>query len=152
SAPHQLIGAWDGDAAKKIANVLARLGTKRSWVVHGEDGMDEITLTGKTFVYEVCCDNVREFELSPLSFDRLVIEATALPRASTSAESASIVRNVLENGKAKDVAEDLVTINAAAAIYLSGATGSLQDAYGVAVESIRSKKASAKLQALASAT
>src|SRR5258706_1326710 len=52
SAPRQIIGVWDKGLITKMANVLARLGTTRSWIVHGENGLDEIGLNGKTFVAE----------------------------------------------------------------------------------------------------
>jgi len=151
NAPHQLIGAWDRSAARKMANVLARLGTKRSWVVHGEDGLDEISL-GRTFVYEVCCDNVNEFELNPDDFGLNVFVAGGLPKAETSAISATIIRDVLNNDRAGEAAEHLVAVNAAAAIHLSGAAGSLTDGFASAVESIRSENALRKLTGLSAAT
>src|SRR5262249_8762409 len=135
-----------------MANVLARLGTRRSWGVHGEDGLDEITLSGRTLVFEICCEHIREFEISPLDFGTAVVYAVSLPRASTPSESESIIRNVFENERGRNIAESLVAINAAAGIYLPGATDSLQDAYAEEVESIRSGKASEKLHALARAT
>src|SRR6267143_546202 len=52
-APRQIIGVWRADLAEKIANALVLLGTERAWVVHGEDGLDEVTIAGKTFVAEV---------------------------------------------------------------------------------------------------
>jgi len=151
-APHQLIGAWNLEAAKKMANVLARLGTKRSWVVHGEDGLDEISLSGRTFVYEVCCDNVNEFELSPDDFGLNLIVPGTLPKAETSSVSAAMIRDVLNNDRAGDAAEQLVAVNAAAAIHLFGAAGSLTDDLAAAVESIRSGNALRKLTALLAAT
>jgi anthranilate phosphoribosyltransferase len=135
-----------------MANVMARLGTKKSWVVHGEDGLDEITLTGRTFVCEICCDNVREFEVSPATFGVDVVDANSLPRVSTSAESANLIRAVLVNERGDDAAEYLVAVNAAAAIYLTSETDSLQGAFVAAIESIRRGSASNKLQALAEAT
>jgi anthranilate phosphoribosyltransferase len=151
-APHQLVGAWNVEAARKLANVLARLGTKRSWVVHGEDGLDEITLSGRTLIYEICCDNVREFDLQPRDFGLEHVEHDLLPKAETSADSAAIIRNVLNNDRARNAAEHLVAINAAAAIYLSGMAGSPADAFAAAMESIRSGNAMRKLAALATAT
>jgi anthranilate phosphoribosyltransferase len=64
SAPHQLIGVWDKSLVSTMANALARLGTRKSWIVHGEDGSDEISVSGPTFVAEVENGNVRTFELS----------------------------------------------------------------------------------------
>jgi anthranilate phosphoribosyltransferase len=151
-APHQLIGAWDREIARKMANVLARLGTKKSWVVHGDDGLDEITLSGRTFVYEICRDNVREFEIDPRDLGLELVDVDSLPRASTSSESAELIRAVLENNNTNNAAETLVVINAAAAIFLAGAADSLKDAFAAATESIRSDSASKKLKALAAMT
>src|SRR4030095_15994612 len=67
-APRQIVGVWRKDLVKKMASALAALGTERAWVVHGEDGLDEITLAGKTFVAEAADGEVRSFEISPEDF------------------------------------------------------------------------------------
>src|SRR5215208_6364710 len=67
-APRQIIGVWRKDLAEKLAHVLAGLGTERAWVVHGEDGLDEITLAGKTHVAEVQDGDVKTFEIGPQDF------------------------------------------------------------------------------------
>ena len=64
-APRQIIGVFRKDLAEKLAQVLAALGTERAWVVHGEDGLDEITLAGKTFVAEAQGGEVKTFEIGP---------------------------------------------------------------------------------------
>src|SRR5688500_9518248 len=64
-APRQIIGVWRKDLAERLARVLAALGTEHAWVVHGEDGLDEITLAGKTHVAEARDKSVRTFEISP---------------------------------------------------------------------------------------
>lgn len=152
AAPHQIIGVWDRKLAERMANVLVRLGTKRSWVVHGENGLDEIALSGRTFVYEVCCDKVNSFELSPADFGFSEVMADEVPRAATAAESAKIIREVIENKRVGDAAETLVLVNAAAAIFVTGSAPSLQAAFGMAEQSIRSGLALGKLRALAAAT
>src|SRR5882762_2418391 len=68
SAPRQIIGVWRKDLVPLLAEVLAALGTERAWVVHGDDGLDEITLAGKTFVAEATHGTVRTFEIEPLDF------------------------------------------------------------------------------------
>ncbi|MDQ3710947.1 MAG: anthranilate phosphoribosyltransferase, partial [Acidobacteriota bacterium] len=68
NAPHQIIGVWHKNLVDKTANVLARLGTKKSWVVHGSDGLDEITLNGKTSVAEIEHGEVKSFQISPADF------------------------------------------------------------------------------------
>src|SRR5919106_1455983 len=67
-APRQIIGVWRKDLADKLAQSLAALGTERSWVVHGEDGLDEITLAGKTHVAEARDGQVRTFKIAPGDF------------------------------------------------------------------------------------
>lgn len=150
-APHQVIGVWNKELMETTAHVLARLGTKRSWVVHGEEGLDEITLGGRTFVYEVCCENVRPFELSVKDFG-IDIDASEMPRPQTPDESARIIRDVLDNKCAGQPAERLVLVNAAAAIVVAGAADSVDIAYEVAQQSIRNGSATSKLKELAEAT
>src|SRR4026209_1774144 len=67
-APRQIIGVWRLELAEKLARVLGELGTERAWVVHGEDGLDEITLAGVTHVAEARNGAVRMFEISPEDF------------------------------------------------------------------------------------
>src|SRR5712692_3327065 len=68
SAPRQIIGVWDRQFVQPMASALALLGTERAWVVHGEDGLDEITTAGKTFVAEARDGEVKMFEIGPEAF------------------------------------------------------------------------------------
>lgn len=146
SAPHQVIGVWREDLIEKTANVLARLGTRKSWVVHGSDGLDEITLSGKTKVGEVSGGSVKVFDISPADFG---IEQAGLDdaRVTSCDESASIIRGVLANRSNKP-AFDLVAINAAAAIHVASENADLPTAFGLAVKSISSGAAMEKLERL----
>lgn len=150
SAPHQLIGVWDMGLLPKMANALRRLGTKRSWVVHGGSGLDEIALDANTTAAEVSGDEVRIFELSPLSFG-LEKSGSREIRSVDSAHSATIIRNVLLGKPHNRAAEDIVLINAAAALYLSAAADSLSDCVAIAKQSLRSGNAYRKLNELAEA-
>ena len=67
-APRQIIGVWRKEFAEKLAHVLVQLGTEHAWVVHGEDGLDEITLAGKTHVAEAQNGEVKTFEIGPEDF------------------------------------------------------------------------------------
>ncbi len=67
-APGQMIGVWRPSLVESLARTLAMLGTKKSWVVHGCDGLDEITLAGKTMVAEASNGGVRTFEIGPEDF------------------------------------------------------------------------------------
>ena len=147
NAPHQVIGVWRKDLVEKTANVLARLGTKKSWVVHGADGLDEITLNGKTFVAEVSDENVTTFEISPADFGLCSFSETKFSKCSPE-ESAQLIRQIL-SGEAVDAnARNLVLINAAAAIFVAGKTENLRNAFQMAKESLDDGKALRKLQNL----
>lgn len=150
-APHQLIGVWHRDLVEKTANVLAKLGTARSWIVHGEDGLDEISLKGKTFVAEVRGADVKSFEISADDFGVDKFEGE-IPARSLPAESARLIRDILDNQLAGGPAESLVLINAAAAIYLAGAAENLKKAFVTASESIRSGAAFEKMNRLIAET
>ncbi|MFN6963349.1 MAG: anthranilate phosphoribosyltransferase [Pyrinomonadaceae bacterium] len=152
SAPHQLIGVYSRELVAVTANVLARLGTRRSWVVHGEDGLDEITLRGRTFVAETDESGAaREFELSPHDFG-LANGEVNLPRAASATESAAIIRSVLGNERLDEPSEKIVLLNAAATIHLAGTGETLADSLAAARESLRSGSAAAKLAELAAMT
>src|SRR5687768_2828825 len=149
-APRQIIGVWRKDLAEKLAQVLAGLGTERAWVVHGEDGLDEITLAGKTHVAEARGGEVRTLEISPQDFG---FEAAALDhlRGGDTEANAAIVRAVLA-GERNDEARALVIMTAAAALMLGGVVGDLRDGARRAAESIDSGEALAKLERLIEAT
>ena len=146
NAPHQIIGVWRRDLVEKTAHVLARLGTETSWVVHGSDGLDEITLNGATFVAEITDGKVKTFEISPADFG-LKSAVFNFSKCSPS-ESAKIISDVLSGDPTNENARNIVLINAAAAIYIAGKTNDLRNAFSVAVESLESGKALRKLQDL----
>jgi anthranilate phosphoribosyltransferase len=148
-APFQVAGVSSEAACEKVARALARLGTQRAWVVRGEDGLDEITLAGKTVVYSASPDNAKvvdRFEISPEDFGLRRASIDHL-RGGSAEENAAIIRDVLE-GRRKDEARDLVLINAAAALFVTGATDSLGGAVEMAAHSIETGAALAKLHAL----
>ncbi len=151
SVQHQVIGVWDKDLLEKTANVVARLGTERSWVVHGANGLDEVSLTGKTSVAEVNGETVTTFDVSADDFGVNSLKSD-LPSNCTPAESSSIIRKLLGNEMHETDAEKLVLINAAAAIYVAGHASTLSDAYVIAENSVRSGNAVGKLDALVSRT
>src|SRR5918995_3376015 len=113
-APRQIVGMWRNDLAERMAQVLAASGTERAWVVHGEDGLDEITLATKTLVAEVKGENVSFFEVEPRDFGFEVRALDHLRGGDTDA-NARIVNDVLE-GSRTDEARELVIMNAAAAL------------------------------------
>lgn len=149
-APRQIIGVWRKDLVEKMAAVLAALGTEHSWVVHGEDGLDEITLAGRTHVAEAVDGEVRTFQIAPEEFGFEVRALDHLRGGDTEA-NAEIVNAVLA-GSRKDEARTLVIMNAAAALHLGGAAADLREGARIAAEAIDSGAAQRKLELLVEAT
>src|ERR1051325_5175945 len=149
-APRQIIGVWRKDLTEKLAEVLAALGTERAWVVHGDDGLDEITLSGKTHVAEAVNGRVRTFQIGPEDFGFEARELDHLRGGDTDA-NAEIVSAVLA-GERKDEARALVIMNAAGALFLGGAAADLRDGAKIASDSIDSGAALHKLKLLIEAT
>ena len=149
-APRQLIGVRSRELVEPIAHTLAQLGTVRSWVVHGADGLDEVTISDATFVAEASGGEVRSFEIGPETFGLKRAEITAF-RCDDADASAAIIRSIL-NGERRDAARDLVVANSAAALGVGGLTGDLGEAARLAEQTIDSGAAWEKLEALARAT
>ena len=149
-APRQIVGVWRKDLAERLARVLAALGTEHAWVVHGEDGLDEITLAGQTHVAEARDGDVKTFTIEPRDFGFSVSSLDHLRGGDTDA-NAAIVRAVL-NGERRDEARALVIMTAAAALLLGGVTDDLHDGARRAAEAIDSGAALAKLQRLIAVT
>ncbi len=151
SAPHQLIGVWDKDLVPKMAEALARLGTKKSWIVHGKDGLDEISISGPTLVAEINGGSISEFEIHPS--DSFLNEVpTDVLFASNASESANLIKGVLKNESNGSPAESMVLINSMAAFYLTGHGEAIGDAQEHAVDSIRNGHAMKKLELLSTAS
>lgn len=146
-APHHVIGVWHESMLEKTAKVLSRLDAKRSWVVHGENGLDEIALNGKTQVVEIGDGRLNRFEIAAEDFGVTSV-GDALPSKCSAEESAAIITEILDDERQGDDAETIVLMNAAAAIFITGAAKNLQDAYKIAKESIRSGAAAEKLNIL----
>ena len=149
-APFQVLGVSSEAGCEKVAKALSRLGTKRAWVVRGADGLDEITLTGKTIVNEATTEGVRRFEISPEDFGLRQSPLDDL-RAGIAEENAATIRAVL-SGERKDAARDLVIINAAASLRVAEVFQTLESAANAAAETIQSGQALAKLNSLRSSS
>ena len=145
-APRQIIGVSTHDAVEPLARALAMLGTERAWVVHGADGLDEITLTGKTFIAEANGADVRLFEIAPEDFGVQPASLSGLA-GETAEENAATIRDVL-NGRRRDAARTLVMLNAAAALHVGGSAADLKEGAALAEDSIDSGRAAAKLNEL----
>jgi anthranilate phosphoribosyltransferase len=145
-APTQVIGVWRRDLVELLANVAAALGTVRTWVVHGEDGLDEITVGGKTFVAEAHDGAVKTLEIAPQDFG-LSESSLAHLRGGDAQANAQIIRDVL-SGERRDEARPLILINAAAALFVGGKAESLTEAIRLTEASIDSGAALMKLEQL----
>lgn len=149
-APRQIVGVWHPSLVEPLAQALVELGTERAWVVHGSDGLDEITLAANTFVAEASQGKVKRLELKPEDFG---LQRCALKtlQAVDAEQSACSVLEVLDGARI-GTARDLVLINAAAALFVGDKARSLQDATRLAAQSIDSGAARAKLEELIKAT
>ena len=148
-ATHQLIGLYSGDLVGMIAHVLKNLGSVCAMVVHGMEGLDEISLCGPTKVAELRGGQVKEYIVEPEQFGLKRCRMEEL-HGGNAEQSAAIVRGVLhgDNGPARDV----VLLNGGAALYVSGSAATIQDGIQMAAESIDSGKASEKLARLVEMT
>lgn len=144
-ARRQLLGVYDRKLTGPIAQVLHRLGSTHCLVVHGEDGLDEITLAARTHVSELKDDTIRSLAISPAEFGVKPAELDAL-RGGDAETNAVIVWRVLngESGPTRDV----VLLNAGAAIYVGGQAASIAEGVRRAAESLDSGRAQAALDAL----
>jgi anthranilate phosphoribosyltransferase len=129
-----------------LAEVLALSGTERAWVVHGEDGLDEITVATKTLVAEVKGENVSSFEVEPRAFGLWRGSLEHL-RGGDAEGNCQIIREVL-SGKRRDEARALIVANAAAALFVGNVADDLRAAAQAAEESIDSGAARTKLEQL----
>lgn len=148
--PKQIVGVWHQSLVEPIAQALALLGTENAWVVHGEDGLDEMTLGGETLVAEVFGNKVRTFRIAPEDFG-LQRAATKHLKTDSAAASAEIIADVLESRR-RDEARSLVVINAAAALVCGGLTDDPMHAARLAEQSIDSRSAQVKLERLIQTT
>ncbi|HWZ45419.1 MAG TPA: anthranilate phosphoribosyltransferase [Candidatus Saccharimonadales bacterium] len=144
-ASAQVVGVYSGDLVEKLANALKMLGLKRALVVHGADGLDEITITGPTRIGEVRGEWVRVYEVTPEQFGLSCAPLSSISGGDAQ-QNAQIIREVLAG--TKSARRDVVLMNAAAALVASGKADSLADAVPVAAASIDSGAALAKLEAL----
>jgi anthranilate phosphoribosyltransferase len=145
SARRQLMGVFDQELTGKLAQVLQKLGSEHVLVVHGADGMDEISFTGDTYVAELKDDKVTEYTVNPIQFG-LSLHTLKDIQIQNAAESKAMIMDVL-HGK-KGAARDIVLMNAGAAIYVAGLVISLEAGIQKAAQMIDEGKALATLLAL----
>ena len=146
----QLVGVWHHSLIEPLARALSLLKTERVWVVHGVDGLDEITLAGETRVAEVVGNATRTFTLTPKDFGLKGGKIEHL-RTDSVKESANIIRDVLASRR-RDEARSLIVLNAAAALVVGGIAKDPMHAARMAEQSIDSGQAQNKLERLVQTT
>jgi anthranilate phosphoribosyltransferase len=141
----QLIGVYSERWLLPMAKVMQRLGAEHVWVVHGSDGMDELTTTGKSRVVEVKHGGMREFEVQPADAGLDTVTLAGL-LAGSPAESAEAMRSMLRG--ASGPFRDIVLLNAGAGFVVAGLAQTLREGAGLAAQSIDSGRAFEALQSL----
>lgn len=144
-ARRQVMGVFDRALTGKLAQVLQQLGSEHVLVVHGADGMDEISFAGDTYVAELKDGKVSEYVLNPAQFGMGVHQAESI-KVQNAGESKAMILDVL-NGKTGP-ARDIVLLNAGAAIYAADVAASLQEGIHKAAEVIDNGAAKNKLEQL----
>lgn len=149
NTPYQLMGVYDRKWVKPIAEVLKNLGCESAWVVHGSDGLDELTTTGITYVAELKNGHIREFEITPeqAGLKRATIEDI---KGGDAEENAARLEALLDG--AKDAYRDIVLFNAAAALIVAGKVHTLPDGIEVAKKNIDNGNARKVLDTLVAIT
>jgi anthranilate phosphoribosyltransferase len=144
--PHIVMGVFEHKLLVPLAHVLKDLGTHRAWVIHSQDGMDEIAISAPTWVAQLQEGQVREFILNPLD-----LGITPAPRSSLEVDGPQASKNmilaVLNPAQNPGPPREVVCLNAAAALFVSGVYSSIQESLQAAQAAIRSGHALAKLHA-----
>jgi anthranilate phosphoribosyltransferase len=145
AAEAQVLGVFSPDVVDLVAETLAELGAHHAWVVHGAGGLDEISLSGETRIAEVRNGAVRNFTVVPEDFGVVPAPLSAL-LGGTPAENATLIRRILAGEKGPQ--HDIVVINAAAALVVTGVAEDFRSAATLASSAIASGAAAAKLEEL----
>lgn len=141
----QVLGVAEGSLVDKLALVLQSLGSHHVLVAHGKDGLDEITLTGKTQVCELKDDHIQSYSITPedFGFPRASLDSL---RGGTADENATLLRSILAGALGPQ--RDVVLMNAAAALVAGDRASSLEQGLDLAQEAVNSGQALAKLEQL----
>ena len=144
-ATAQVLGVYHEKLTETLAQVLSELGTRRAFVVHGSDGLDEITITGESKISEVRDGSVRTYYLAPEDFGlrRAPMEEI---QGGDARRNAEIIREILSGTESPK--SDIVLLNAAAALAAGGKAKSLREGIDQARTSIQSGQALSRLEQL----
>ncbi len=138
-AKKQLMGVFNGDLTEKLANVLSLLGVERACVVHGFDGMDEITICDRTKVTEFSGGKITSYIIAPEDFGFKRADVSEIKAADTLAENKEIVEAVLK-GEDDSPRRDMVALNAGFGFYVAGIVHSPEEGIKKALEILSSGK------------
>jgi len=141
---NQVIGAFSKEAAGMMAQILANLDTQRAYTLNAHDGLDEVTLTGQSEIFELktnLTNGAITFDPVSLGYDR---EDSASLLGGDAAENALIIKNIMA-GEVTKAQQNIVTLNAAFAIHAAGAAETLEEANRKAIRSVESGEANRKL-------
>lgn len=141
----QILGVYDHALTEKLAQVLISLGTRHCFVLHGKDGLDEITLTDFTYVSEGKAGRISSYHLTPEDFDLVRVNPKDL-RGGTPEDNAAIIQDILRGHR--NAKRDVVLMNAAPAFMACGKAKSLKEGYGEAMNALDSGAAYEKFQKL----
>lgn len=149
-APYQVVGVYEERLVPLLAEALRALGTRRALVVHGRDGLDELSTLGPTLVAEATPQGVSEYVVMPADLGLRMVTAKDLAPGDDTAGNAAITRSILagEAGPRREI----VLLNAAAALYAAGSAETLVEGLTLAAQSIDSGRASATLDRLIEVT
>ncbi|WP_315704170.1 MULTISPECIES: anthranilate phosphoribosyltransferase [unclassified Bradyrhizobium] len=141
----QMVGVFSRQWVEPLAQVLKNLGSEAAWVVHGSDGLDEITLTGPTFVAALENGNIRTFEVSPEEAELDRCGGDGL-KGGDAAANAVALQSVLDGMPSPY--RDVALLNAAAALVVAGRAKTLKEGVAIGKESLDSGAAAARLKQL----
>lgn len=144
-ASNQLIGVFHLDLCGILSRVLQQLGSQHALVVHGSDGLDEITVTGSSRIAELKDGHILEYDIHPEQVGLPVYPNLDALKVDNAMQSLALMNAVLDN-TAPDVARDIVLLNAAACLYAANVADSLADGLARAREALLSGQAKAKQQ------
>jgi anthranilate phosphoribosyltransferase len=146
AAKRQLLGVYRAELTELLANVLQRLGSERAWVVHAEDGLDELSTMGPTRISELADGHVTTWSLRPEQYGFAPPSIDSL-RVGSAKASAKVIREVLEGREGP--ARDIVLLNAAGALVVADAADDIASGLEIAAHAVDSGRAGETLDALA---
>lgn len=144
----QLLGLYSGDLVRSAGEVLFNLGLERAMVVHGDDGLDEITITTTTTVCEVNNGEIKEYKLDPTKYGIKIADIKEIA-GGTPKENSEIILSILKGEKGPK--RDIVVLNSGAALYVAQITNSIEEGIELANKLIDSGKAYDKYKEISTA-